>query len=48
VKVKDPVCGMVIEHSTAAARGTYGGETVYFCSAACQKTFERTSAPRTA
>ena len=41
MKVKDPVCGMVIEQSSAAAHGTYGAETVYFCSAACQKTFER-------
>jgi YHS domain-containing protein len=41
MKVKDPVCGMVIEQSTAAAHGTYGTETVYFCSAACQTAFER-------
>ncbi|MGA8302953.1 MAG: YHS domain-containing protein [Thermoplasmata archaeon] len=41
MKVKDPVCGMVIEHSSAAAHGIYGTETVYFCSVACQKTFER-------
>jgi P-type Cu+ transporter len=41
-KVKDPICGMVIEHSTAAAHGEYGGETIYFCSVACQKSYERT------
>jgi YHS domain-containing protein len=41
MKVTDPVCGMVIEHSTAAARGTYGSESVYFCSTACQKAYER-------
>ena len=45
MKVKDPVCGMVIEHSTAAGHGTYGTETIYFCSAACQKTFERKHGP---
>lgn len=45
MKAKDPVCGMVIEPSTAAARGTYGGETVYFCSAACRAVYERTHAP---
>jgi YHS domain-containing protein len=39
---------MVIEQSTAAAHGTYGGETVYFCAATCQKTFERTHGPSTA
>jgi Cu+-exporting ATPase len=41
-KVKDPVCNMMIEPATAAARGTYGGEDVYFCSVACQKSYERT------
>jgi len=41
MKVKDPVCGMIIEHSSAAAHGTYGTETIYFCSTGCQKTFER-------
>jgi YHS domain-containing protein len=45
-KVKDPVCHMRVEPATAAARGTYGGETVYFCSVACQKSYERTH-PRT-
>ena len=45
MKVKDPVCGMTIESTTAAARGTYGGEVVYFCAAACRKTFERTRSP---
>jgi YHS domain-containing protein len=46
-KVKDPVCNMVIEHSAAAAHGTYGVQTVYFCSVACQKTYEKTH-PRSA
>jgi P-type Cu+ transporter len=41
MKVKDPICGMTIESSSAAAHGTYGSETVYFCSVACQKKFER-------
>jgi YHS domain-containing protein len=36
---------MVIEDSKAAARGIYGGETVYFCSAACKKSYDRTHAP---
>jgi len=42
MKVKDPVCGMTIEDSAAAARGTYGGQTVFFCSEACRRTYERT------
>jgi YHS domain-containing protein len=41
-KVTDPVCRMAIESRTAATHGTYGGETVYFCSVGCQKTYERT------
>ncbi len=44
-KVKDPVCGMMIESTTAAAEGRYGGATVYFCAAACQKTYERSHRP---
>ena len=46
MKVKDPVCGMVVDSSSAAAHGTYGSETVYFCSTACQKTYDRDH-PRT-
>jgi YHS domain-containing protein len=45
MKVKDPVCEMVIEQNDAAAHGTYAGETVYFCSVGCQKAYER-SHPR--
>jgi YHS domain-containing protein len=44
MKVRDPVCGMTIESTTAAARGTYGAETVYFCCAACQQKYEKTHA----
>jgi len=46
MKVKDPVCGMVIEHSTAAAHGTYGAETIYFCSVPCQKAYEKSHPAR--
>jgi YHS domain-containing protein len=42
MKVKDPVCGMMIDPARAVAKGTYGGETVYFCAVACQKSYERT------
>jgi len=41
VKVTDPVCGMSIEDSRAVARGTYGSETVYFCSTACKAAYDR-------
>ena len=45
MKVKDPVCGMTIEDSRAAAHGTYGTQTIYICSVQCQKTYERTHPP---
>ena len=38
--VKDPVCGMMVDPSTAAAKGTYDGQTVYFCSAGCKTAYE--------
>ncbi|MCI4345601.1 MAG: YHS domain-containing protein [Thermoplasmata archaeon] len=46
MKVKDPVCGMLIEESTAAAHGAYGGQTVFFCSTACQKSYEKSHPSR--
>jgi Cu+-exporting ATPase len=45
MKVKDPVCGMTIESTTAAAQGTYGGKTEYFCAESCCRTYERTHSP---
>lgn len=44
-KTKDPVCGMMIESTKAAAHGSYGGHVVYFCSTACKATYERTHRP---
>jgi P-type Cu+ transporter len=41
MKVKDPVCGMVIDSARAAAHGVYDGETVYFCAVACQAEYEK-------
>jgi YHS domain-containing protein len=41
MKVQDPVCGMNIEAEKAAAKGTYDGQTVYFCAVACQRRYER-------
>jgi Cu+-exporting ATPase len=38
--VKDPVCGMEIEESSAAGTADYEGKTYYFCSSQCQTTFE--------
>lgn len=39
-KVQDPVCGMMIEPDSAAARATHKGETFYFCSEDCQREFQ--------
>jgi Cu+-exporting ATPase len=36
---KDPICGMVVERSTAL-KSERGGRTYYFCSVGCQRTFE--------
>lgn len=38
--VKDPVCGMMIEPSRAAAQIEYKGTTYYFCSAGCKAKFD--------
>jgi Cu+-exporting ATPase len=37
--VKDPVCGMEIDLSTAAASEEYEGQTYYFCSKSCHDSF---------
>lgn len=38
--VKDPVCGMDVDPATAPFRSTHHGETYYFCSQGCQRSFE--------
>jgi len=39
--VKDPVCGMEIDPSTAAGKSEYKGQTYYFCCGGCQKSFDK-------
>jgi Cu+-exporting ATPase len=41
LKVKDPVCGMVIEDSEAAASSEYKGQRYHFCSVPCKERFDR-------
>jgi YHS domain-containing protein len=36
----DPVCKMEVETETAQFKSEHAGETYYFCSAGCQKSFE--------
>lgn len=38
--VKDPVCGMEIESSQAAAQTQYEGQSYFFCSNECKEQFE--------
>ncbi|MBX3295676.1 MAG: YHS domain-containing protein [Acidobacteria bacterium] len=37
---KDPVCGMQVEETEAAAQAEHEGTTYYFCSPACKDKFE--------
>ncbi len=37
----DPVCGMTVDVATARFTAGYQGETYYFCSAHCQRAFEK-------
>jgi YHS domain-containing protein len=38
---KDPVCGMNVEESKAAATSTYGGQTYYFSATVCKENFDK-------
>ncbi|HEX8243797.1 MAG TPA: heavy metal translocating P-type ATPase [Longimicrobium sp.] len=39
-KTVDPVCGMAVDPETAGKRSRFGGETYWFCSAACKAAFD--------
>ncbi len=39
--VKDPVCGMEIDPAKAAGKSEYKGQTYYFCSPGCKKSFDK-------
>lgn len=38
---KDPVCGMEVDETKAAAITVYEGTTYYFCAQACKKAFDK-------
>lgn len=40
MKVTDPVCGMTIEAEKAHANEEYQGNTYYFCSQQCHRSFK--------
>jgi len=37
---KDPVCGMMVEPESAAAKSEFQGKTYYFCSVDCKEEFD--------
>lgn len=37
---KDPVCGMDVKKESAAGKSEYQGQTYYFCSEGCKKSFD--------
>ena len=39
--VHDPVCHMDIDPATAAGQSEYKGQTYYFCSLGCKKSFDK-------
>jgi P-type Cu+ transporter len=39
--VHDPVCHMDIDPATAAGTSEYNGQTYYFCSLGCKKSFDK-------
>jgi Cu+-exporting ATPase len=39
--VCDPVCHMDIDPATAAGASEYNGQTYYFCSLGCKKSFDK-------
>ncbi|SDD22077.1 Cu+-exporting ATPase [Sanguibacter gelidistatuariae] len=47
-KAIDPVCGMAVDPTTAAASAEYGGATYYFCSKHCAASFKADPASFTA
>ena len=40
-KVKDLVCGMMIDPKTAAATSEHEGKTYYFCARGCKVAFDK-------
>jgi Cu+-exporting ATPase len=40
-RVKDPVCGMMVDPQKAAGKVEHGGKTYFFCSPRCKERFEK-------
>jgi YHS domain-containing protein len=39
-RVRDPVCGMMVDPDTAAATTTFESREIYFCSEDCKRAFQ--------
>ncbi|MEK7326793.1 MAG: YHS domain-containing protein [Chloroflexota bacterium] len=39
--VKDVVCGMEVDEKKSAGKSEYNGQTYYFCSPGCKKSFDK-------
>ena len=39
--VKDPICGMDVDPQKTSLTSEYQGQTYYFCSSGCKKTFDK-------
>ncbi len=39
-KMFDPVCGMEVDPESAAGKSEYKGQTYYFCSLGCKRSFD--------
>lgn len=40
-QVIDVVCGMTVDTATAQHQSTYKGQTYYFCSSGCKRSFDK-------
>ncbi len=38
---KDPVCGMDVDDKTTTLKSDYKGQTYYFCSPGCKRSFDK-------
>jgi len=41
---KDPVCGMMVDETTAKLKSDFGGKIYYFCNTSCKTTFDKNPA----
>ncbi len=40
-EARDPICGMMVDTNSAKHKSQFGGDSYYFCCAACQQTFDQ-------